>query len=129
MTLLSADDIAAYQAEFDIFRVEIARPLARAKQTTLADVWRNPDPSSGKRSAAVLDQTGILIHIAAPDARGMQLLADLGAQRANLFAECAWDVDITEGDELHVGDVVYQVERAAKKADMTLCAVWEVKTP
>lgn len=128
MTLLSADDIAGFQAEFDRFRVEVARPLARAKQTTLADVYRNPDPAAGKRGAAVLNQAGILLHIAAPGARGMQLLADLGAERANLFAECAWDADITEGDELHVGAVVYQVERAARRADMTLCAVWQVTT-
>lgn len=128
MTLLSAADIAAFQSAFDRFRVELARPIAAAKQTTLCDIYRSAAPIGGKTSAAVLYLAAVPCHIAAPaGAAALQALADLGGARAGFFGELPWDVDVREGDQLRVGDVVYLVERAADFADMTLCAVSEVR--
>lgn len=106
----------------------VLRPFARSLQRTSADVWRNPDASGGKRGAVELHSAGILLHLAIPDARGLQLLADMGAERADRLAHLAYDADIAEGDELHIGDTVYQVERVARAPDKTRVAVWEIRS-
>lgn len=128
MTLLSAADIASFQAEFERFRVDLARPIAAAKQTTRCDIYRSAPPSGGKTSAAVLFLADVPCHIAAPaGAAALQALADLGGARSSFFGELPWNVDVREGDQLRVGDAVYLVERASDFADMTLCAVSEVR--
>lgn len=101
--------------------------LAWRRQTTRADVWRNPAPSGNKTAAPAPHTTGVLLHISAPDARGWQLLQDWGTQKATMLAELARDADVTEGDELHVAGVTYQVERAVVHTTMLLCAVWQVR--
>ena len=90
-------------------------------------MWRNPDAVGGKTSAPTLHQSGVMLNIVAPGATGLQLLADLGTERANLLAELPADADVTEGDELHIGATIYQIERAVVHATMTLCAIWELK--
>jgi len=101
--------------------------LASRRQTDQANVYRNPDASSGKRQAPALHTTGVPIHLVAPDARSMQILADWGVQKANMLAELPYDAGVTEGDELRIGSAVYQVERAVAHDTMTLAAVWWVR--
>jgi len=105
----------------------LGRMLARRRQTTSASVWRNPASASGKRAGPTLHTAAILVHIVAPNARALQLLADWGVQKADMLAELAYDADVIEADELHIGSVIYQVERAVKHDTLTLCAVWLVR--
>ena len=104
----------------------LGRMLANRRQNAVASVWRNPAVSSGKRAAPVLHTLSVALHIVAPNARALQLLADWGVQKADMLCELAVAADVAEADELHVGDVVYQVERAVTHDTLLLCAVWKV---
>jgi len=125
---LDPNEAARIAAALDSAMTAVMRPLALALQKTPADVWRNPAASSGMTGAPLLHHADIRVRIATPDAAGLQLLADLGAQRANMIGRAAWNADILEGDELHIGSVIYQVERVARAADKTLLALWEVRS-
>lgn len=107
--------------------VGLGQLLAQRRQTTSADVWRNPALGAGKRAAPVLHESGVALHLVAPSARALRLLADWGVQKADRLAELPYDADVLEGDELHASGVVYQVERAAVHDTLLLCAVWEVR--
>ena len=121
-------DYDALASAFDATLSGTMRSVVSSLLRTSADVWRNPAADNGRRAAPELYQSGILLRLATPSASSLQLLQDLGAEKADRVARAMWDADIKEGDELHVGETVYQVERVAKAADKTLLAVWEVKS-
>lgn len=120
-------DYDTIASNFDSALAGPMRSVVTALLTGTADVWRNPAAAGGKRSAPVLHTIGVPIRLATADASALQLLQDLGAEKANRIIRMRFDADIEEGDELHVGDVVYQVERVAVARDKTLCAVWEAR--
>lgn len=121
-------DYDTIASAFDSALAGPMRSVVTALLTGSADVYRNPAPSGGKRAAPVSHATGVPIRLATSDASALQLLADLGAEKANRIVRAAWNADILEGDELHIGSVVYQVERVAVARDKTLVAVWEVRS-
>lgn len=120
-------DYDAIAAAFDEALSGPMRSVVSALLTGVADVWRNPSVSGGKRAAPVLNQSSIPCRLATADASALQLLTDLGAEKANRIVRALYNADIQEGDELHIGSVVYQVERVAAARDKTLLAVWEVR--
>lgn len=123
-----AADYDALAAAFDAALSGPMRAVVTALLTGRGDVWRNPEVSGGKRSAPVLHASDVPCRLATADASALQLLADLGAEKANRIVRMRYDADILEGDELRIGSVIYQVERVAVARDKTLCAVWEVRS-
>jgi hypothetical protein len=126
---LDPDTANAIADAIDDATISVWRPLSAALARLPADVWRNPDAVSGRRQAPVLHHADIRVRLIKPSAKSLQLLADLGALKADRISHAAWNEDVLEGDELHIAGVVYQVERVARSADKTLLAVWQTSTP
>lgn len=106
----------------------LMRSLARRRMTGTVDIYRSPAAAGGKRGAAVLHQASAPIYLFEPSTpAALTLLADLGSARANWIGEMPYNADVTEGDELRLGSVVYQVERVITRPDLTLLALWELR--
>jgi hypothetical protein len=107
----------------------LMRMLANRRMTQAADVYRSPAAAGGKVAAPALHASAQPVHLYEPStAAALTLLAELGTTRANWIGEMVANADVAEGDELHVGSITYQVERAVARPDLTFLALWEVKT-
>lgn len=109
--------------------IPLMRMLANRRMTLVADVYRSPAAVGSKVGAPAPHASAQPIHLYEPSTpAALTLLADLGATRANWIGEMVAGQDVVEGDELHVGSVTYQVERAVARPDLTFLALWEVRT-